>query len=99
LAVGARRLHDTNKSGWWQLLLIIPLIGFVVLVVLWCIEGDRGANQYGPDPKQEVGGYPQGGYPQQGYPQQQYPQQGYPQQQYPQQQGYPQQQYPQQPQA
>ncbi len=35
LAVGARRLHDTGKSGWWQLLLLIPLIGTIVLIVFW----------------------------------------------------------------
>jgi uncharacterized membrane protein YhaH (DUF805 family) len=35
LAVGARRLHDTGKSGWLQLLLLIPLIGLIVLIVFW----------------------------------------------------------------
>ena len=50
LAVGVRRLHDTNKSGWFMLLGFIPLIGLVVLVFL-CIAGDAGPNQYGPDPK------------------------------------------------
>lgn len=35
LAVGARRLHDVNRSGWWQLLLLVPLLGDIVLVVLW----------------------------------------------------------------
>ncbi len=35
LAVGARRLHDTGKSGWWQLLLLLPLIGLIVLIVFW----------------------------------------------------------------
>jgi uncharacterized membrane protein YhaH (DUF805 family) len=35
LAVGARRLHDTGKSGWWQLLLILPVIGLIVLIVFW----------------------------------------------------------------
>lgn len=48
LAVGARRLHDTNKSGWLQLLLVIPLIGFIILVVLWAQEGSRETNQHGP---------------------------------------------------
>jgi uncharacterized membrane protein YhaH (DUF805 family) len=50
LAVGVRRLHDTNKSGWFMLLGFIPLIGLVLLVFL-CIAGDAGPNQYGPDPK------------------------------------------------
>ncbi len=35
LAVGARRLHDINKSGWWQLIALIPLIGAIVLIVFW----------------------------------------------------------------
>ena len=40
LAVGARRLHDTGKSGWWQLLLIVPL-GVIVLIVFWVQESKR----------------------------------------------------------
>src|SRR5688572_9211012 len=35
LAAGARRLHDTGKSGWLQLLLLIPIIGIIVLIVFW----------------------------------------------------------------
>ena len=51
LAVGVRRLHDTDRSGWWLLLAIIPLIGAIVLLV-WCAtEGTRGSNQFGDDPK------------------------------------------------
>lgn len=38
LAVGARRLHDTGRSGWLQLLLLIPLIGLIVLIVFWVQE-------------------------------------------------------------
>lgn len=38
LAVGARRLHDTDRSGWWQLLICIPIIGWIVLVVLFAQE-------------------------------------------------------------
>jgi uncharacterized membrane protein YhaH (DUF805 family) len=37
LAVGARRLHDTGRSGWWQLLLIVPF-GIIVLIVFWVQE-------------------------------------------------------------
>lgn len=47
LAAGARRLHDTNRSGWWQLLWIIPLIGWIVAIVFLVKEGDSGDNQYG----------------------------------------------------
>jgi uncharacterized membrane protein YhaH (DUF805 family) len=47
LAVGARRLHDTDKSGWWLLIGLIPLIGAIVLIVFFCQEGTPGANRYG----------------------------------------------------
>ena len=58
LAVGARRLHDTGKSGWWQLLLFVPLVGFIVLIVFWAQDGHSAPNQHGPSPKyQAAGGY------------------------------------------
>lgn len=50
LGVAVRRLHDTNKSGWFILLGLIPLVQFYVIYLL-VIEGDKGANQYGEDPK------------------------------------------------
>ncbi len=50
IAVGVRRLHDQDKSGWFMLLGLIPLAG-IVLLVFFCLEGTRGDNQYGPDPK------------------------------------------------
>lgn len=50
LSVGARRLHDIGKSGWFQLLMIVPLAN-IWLIVLWATDGQRGDNQYGPDPK------------------------------------------------
>ncbi len=51
LAVAARRLHDIGKSGWWQLIALIPIIGVIVLIVWYVREGDHGDNAYGPDPK------------------------------------------------
>lgn len=51
LAVGARRLHDTSRSGWWLLLVLIPFIGAIVLIVFFAIEGKPEANEYGPNPK------------------------------------------------
>ena len=51
LAVSIRRLHDIGKSGWWYLIVFIPLIGFIWLIVLLATEGNAGENQYGPDPK------------------------------------------------
>ena len=56
LALGARRLHDINKSGWWLLIwlicwLIIPLI---VLLVWAAKHGDNGLNKYGANPQKEI---------------------------------------------
>lgn len=51
LAVSVRRLHDINKSGWYYLVGIIPFLGAIWLIILFATEGDRGSNQYGPDPK------------------------------------------------
>jgi uncharacterized membrane protein YhaH (DUF805 family) len=50
LAVAVRRLHDTGRSGWWLLLFLIPLIGFIVLVVWFASRGNTGTNAFGPDP-------------------------------------------------
>ncbi|MEV6161210.1 DUF805 domain-containing protein [Streptomyces sp. NPDC052052] len=51
LGVSVRRLHDTGRSGWWLLIGFVPLVGAITLLVFTCIEGDRSANAYGPDPK------------------------------------------------
>lgn len=53
LAVVVRRLHDLNKSGWNFLLYFIPLVGPILMLVWLCTEGDRFANRYGDDPKNE----------------------------------------------
>ena len=53
IAVFVRRLHDTDRSGWWVLLGLVPIIGGIVLFVFSVLEGDAGDNQYGPDPKAE----------------------------------------------
>lgn len=50
IACAVRRLHDQDRSGWFVLLGLIPLIGIVLLVFMF-LEGTKGANQYGPDPK------------------------------------------------
>lgn len=47
LAVGARRLHDIGKSGWWQLLWIVPIIGLIIFYLL-AKKGDEGENRFGP---------------------------------------------------
>lgn len=51
IALCVRRLHDTNKSGWFILASLIPLVGGLYLLYLYVTEGDKGANQYGEDPK------------------------------------------------
>lgn len=51
LAVGVRRLHDTDRSGWWLLIALVPLVGAIVLLVFLCTAGTRDTNKYGPDPK------------------------------------------------
>lgn len=51
LAVGARRLHDINRTGWWQVLYLVPVLGWIVLIVLWCLKGTAGDNRYGPQPE------------------------------------------------
>jgi len=51
IAVAARRLHDTNRSGWWQLLTLIPLVGVIVLIVFLAQDSKPEQNQYGPSPK------------------------------------------------
>ena len=45
-----RRLHDRNMRGWWYLLILIPLLGIIALLVLWCLKGTTGYNRFGPDP-------------------------------------------------
>lgn len=47
LALGARRLHDTGLSGWWQVINIVPIIGMIILIVLFARKGQPGMNKYG----------------------------------------------------
>ncbi len=51
LAVGARRLHDTGRSGWWLLIGLVPIIGAIVLIVFFVQDSQPGDNAYGPNPK------------------------------------------------
>jgi len=50
LAVGVRRLHDTDRSGWWLLIALVPIVGSIVLIVFFVLEGTRGSNRFGADP-------------------------------------------------
>ena len=42
LAAATRRLHDTNRSGWWQLITLVPVIGFIILLIFLAQEGTTG---------------------------------------------------------
>ena len=50
LGLGVRRLHDIGKSGWLMLLSLIPIVGWIILIIWWAKEGDPNENQYGPVP-------------------------------------------------
>jgi uncharacterized membrane protein YhaH (DUF805 family) len=50
IAVGVRRLHDTNRSGWWYLLVFVPIIGGLILLYFWVLPGTPALNRYGSDP-------------------------------------------------
>lgn len=52
LGVTVRRLHDTDRSGWWVLVGFIPFVGWIVILVFMCLAGTPGSNQYGEDPLQ-----------------------------------------------
>ena len=52
LAASVRRLHDTDRSGWWLLIALIPLIGAIVILVFTLQDSKPGENQYGSNPKE-----------------------------------------------
>lgn len=54
VAVTIRRLHDVGKSGWWQLIVLIPIIGIVLLIIWTVTDSMPGENQYGKNPKENI---------------------------------------------
>ena len=50
LSIGARRLHDTGRSGWWQLIYLVPLIGLIVMII-FLVQDSHDTNDYGVNPK------------------------------------------------
>ncbi|HEY8160016.1 MAG TPA: DUF805 domain-containing protein [Methylobacter sp.] len=54
ISVAIRRLHDTDRSGWWFLIALIPIIGGIVLLIFMVLDSAPGDNQYGPNPKVAV---------------------------------------------
>ena len=55
IAAGVRRLHDTNRSGWWLLIPFIPLVGAIILIIWLARPGDAGPNRFGAAPLQAAG--------------------------------------------
>jgi len=53
LAVTVRRLHDIGRSGWWYLLFLLPIIGWIILLCWHCRDSDEGENKYGANPKEQ----------------------------------------------
>ncbi len=51
IAVTIRRLHDTDHSGWWLLIGLVPVIGTIILLIFMVQDSQSGENQYGPNPK------------------------------------------------
>jgi uncharacterized membrane protein YhaH (DUF805 family) len=51
IAVAVRRLHDTDRVGWWVLIGLIPLIGAIVLIIFFVLDSTPGDNRFGPNPK------------------------------------------------
>jgi len=50
ISVIVRRLHDTDRSGWWYWIALVPLVGAILLIIWFCTRGTSGANRFGPDP-------------------------------------------------
>ena len=56
LAVSVRRLHDSDKSGWWLLISLIPYLGSLILLVMMALPSTPGLNRFGPPRGGAVGG-------------------------------------------
>jgi uncharacterized membrane protein YhaH (DUF805 family) len=52
LAVAVRRLHDTDRSGWWLLIGLVPIVGAIVLLVFFVSDSTPGTNRFGANPKE-----------------------------------------------
>jgi uncharacterized membrane protein YhaH (DUF805 family) len=55
IAVTVRRLHDTGRSGWWALIVLLPVLGVIVILVMMCFDSQSGDNAWGPNPKAAAG--------------------------------------------
>ena len=50
ISVLVRRLHDTDRSGWWYWIALVPIVGIILLLVWFCTRGTSGENRFGSDP-------------------------------------------------
>lgn len=55
ITVSVRRLHDRDMTGWWFLLVLVPMIGMLILLVIFVMRGTDGPNRFGPDPLKSGG--------------------------------------------
>jgi uncharacterized membrane protein YhaH (DUF805 family) len=55
LGVLIRRLHDTNRRGWWMFISLVPLVGWIILLVFLIQDSSLGTNRFGPNPKAAAG--------------------------------------------
>lgn len=60
LSLAVRRLHDTDRSGWWLLLALVPGLGWIPLTVFFVLPGTEGANRFGPSPRTTTDGSARG---------------------------------------
>jgi uncharacterized membrane protein YhaH (DUF805 family) len=58
IAISVRRLHDTDRSGWWLLIALVPFVGAIVLLVFYIMKGTEGPNQYDDGAMSAMGGQP-----------------------------------------
>ncbi len=63
IAVTARRLHDNGRSGWWMLVSLVPLVGWIIMLIWYCQPGENGPNRFGLDPRAKGAALPPGQRP------------------------------------
>jgi uncharacterized membrane protein YhaH (DUF805 family) len=54
ISVSVRRLHDIGRRGWWLLLCLVPIIGWIWLIVWACFDSKKGENKWGHNPKENI---------------------------------------------
>ena len=54
LSVTVRRFHDIGRTGWWLLLMLIPILGWIAVFVFTLLDSESGSNKYGSNPKEDA---------------------------------------------